>query len=157
MSEPKQHLQLSVFDRLMSDLYSGAIGEAADDVQVVRRAVLRDVENLLNTRRCIIEPPESYRYVKNSLYTYGIEDFVAKNPKSPQVRQALRRTIQETVTRFEPRLQDVSVDFKPEDGNSQTLCFSVRATLHAEPVREPIYFDTWFSASRGEYKISNVK
>lgn len=157
MAESKQHLQLSVFDRLRGDLQTGMIGDSMDDIHVVRRAVLRDVENLLNTRRCIVQPPESYGHVGASLFMYGIEDFVAKNPKSPQVRQALKRTIQETVIRFEPRLRDVAVDFRPDDGNSQNLCFSVRATLYADPIREPIYFDTWFSASRGEYKIENVK
>lgn len=157
MADQKQHLQLSIFDRLCGDLTDGVIGDAVDDVQVVRKAVLRDVENLLNTRRCIIPAPESYTHLTHSMFTYGIEDFVAKNPKSPQVRQALKRTIQETVRRFEPRLRNVSVDFRPDDGNSQNLCFAVRATLYADPVREPIYFDTWFSASRGEYKINNVK
>lgn len=157
MAELKQHLQLSIFDRLTADSLGGTIGEPIDDIHTVRRAVLRDVENLLNTRRCIIEAPESYGYLAQSMFTYGIKDFVAKNPKSPQVQQALKRTIQETVSRFEPRLRNVAVDLNPDDGNSQNLCFSVRATLYADPVREPIYFDTWFSASRGEYKINNVK
>lgn len=157
MARQKQYLQLSVFDRLSEDYDTGIIGESVDDINIVRHAVLRDVENLLNTRRSIVEPPESYHQVLNSLFTYGVEDFVAKNPKSPQVRQALKRTIQETVTRFEPRLRNVTVDFRTDEEYSQNLRFSVRATLHADPIREPIYFDTWFSASRGEYKIDNVK
>jgi len=157
MAKQKQYLQLSVFDRLSDDYDTGIIGESVDDLNIVRHSVLRDVENLLNTRRSIVEPPESYKHVENSLFTYGVEDFVAKNPKSPQVRQALKRTIQETVTRFEPRLRNVTVDFRTDEDYSQSLRFSVRATLHADPIREPIYFDTWFSASRGEYKIDNVK
>ena len=133
------------------------IGEAMDDIDIVRRAVLRDVENLLNTRRCIVHPPESYSYLGKSMYTYGIADFTAKNPKNPQVRQALKSTILETIDRFEPRLKNLSVAFRTDEGNNQNLCFAVQATLHAEPIREPITFDTWFSAGRGEYKIDNVK
>ncbi len=157
MAKQKQYLQLSVFDRLSDDYDTGIIGESVDDIDIVRHAVLRDVENLLNTRRSIVEPPESCHHVENSLFTYGVEDFVAKNPKSPQVRQALKSTIQETVARFEPRLRNVSVDFRTDEEYSQNLRFSVRATLHADPIREPIYFDTLFSASRGEYKIDNVQ
>jgi len=156
MADQKQHLQLSIFDRLHDDNCIRSIG-GVDDIFIVRNAVLRDVENLLNTRRRIVKPAESFKNLKNSLYTYGIDDFVAKNPRSPHVRQALMATINETITRFEPRLRNVSVDFRPEDGNTQNLCFSVRATLYADPVREPIAFDTWFSASRGEYKISTPK
>jgi type VI secretion system protein ImpF len=157
MAKNKQQLQLSIFDRLHNDNGIRNIGTAADDLFIVRNAVMRDVENLLNTRRRVVKPAESFKYLSDSMYNYGIDDFVAKNPKNPHVRQALMATIAETLTRFEPRLRNVAVDFRPEDGNTQNLCFSVRATLHADPVREPICFDTWFSASRGEYRIDNVK
>jgi type VI secretion system protein ImpF len=156
MADNKQPLQLSIFDRLHPS-GSASPGSLMSDLDIVRAAVLRDFENLLNTRRRIVAPPENFKYLADSLYTYGIEDFVAKNPKNPQVRQALMTTIHSTIVKFEPRLRNVSVDFKADEGNSQNLCFSVRATLYAEPVREPICFDTWFSASRGEYKINNVK
>jgi type VI secretion system protein ImpF len=156
MADTKQPLQLSVFDRLNEDT-SGNSDVILSDIDIVRSAVLRDIENLLNTRRRIVKPPESFKHLKDSIYTYGIDDFVAKNPKNPQVRQALKATVIATIEKFEPRLRNVSVDFKPDDGNAQNLCFSVRATLHAEPVREPICFDTWFYAGRGEYKIDHVK
>ncbi|MBT8340224.1 MAG: type VI secretion system baseplate subunit TssE [Desulfatitalea sp.] len=155
MPSEKQHLQLSIFDRLSPE--PGAIGETVEDVVIVRRAVLRDVENLLNTRRAVELGPDCTGYLKNSLYSYGIEDYTAKNPKNPQVRQALKHTIKEALTRFEPRLKNTEVTFNPEEGSHHNLCFAVTATLHADPVREPITFDTWFSAGRGEYKIKNAK
>ena len=153
----KQNVQLSVFDRLLDEAGFGILGGAVDDIHVVRNSVLRDVENLLNTRRSIVETPESLKYVRQSVYSYGVEDFVSKNSKSPQVRQALKNTIRETIARYEPRLKNIAVAFKPDDGNSQILCFLVQATLHADPVREPICFDTWFSTSRGEYRINSIK
>jgi type VI secretion system protein ImpF len=157
MSQLKQHIQLSVFDRLNKDSGYGLIDGRTDDIDVVRLGVLRDVENLLNTRRNIKAPVQSYRYLGCSLYVYGIEDFVSKNPKSPDVRKALKTSIEQTIARFEPRLINVAVEFNPEDGNEQNLCFAVRATLYADPVHEPIYFDTWFSVNRGEYRINNSK
>jgi type VI secretion system protein ImpF len=157
MANPKQYIQLSVFDRLNSDDDFGTLGGRTNDIIVVRMAVLRDVENLLNTRRNIIVPARSFRYLNDSLYVYGLDDFVSKNPRSPDVRKALKASIEETINRFEPRLTNVQVEFNPVDGNEQNLCFTVRATLYADPVHEPIFFDTWFSVNRGEYHIKNVK
>jgi len=157
MAAQKQYIQFSILDRLADDADFGILGGRINDIDVVRRAVLRDVENLLNTRRNINAPAQSYRYLNNSLYVYGIEDFVSKNPKSPDVRQALKTSIEQIIARFEPRLINVGVEFNPEDGNEQNLCFAVRATLYADPVHEPIYFDTWFSVNRGEYRINNAK
>lgn len=157
MAEHKQFIQLSVFDRLANMPDEGIIGSRASDIQIVRSSVLRDVENLLNTRRNIIEPPASYRYLNKSMFVYGLEDFVAQNPKNPNVRKALKRSIYATINKFEPRLKGVSVVFNEEEGNEHNLCFTVTATLYADPIHEPIFFDTWFSVNRGEYTIRNVK
>lgn len=157
MTAQKQYIQFSILDRLANDADFDILGGHINDIDVVRRAVLRDVENLLNTRRNINAPAQSYRHLNRSLYVYGLEDFVSKNPKNPEVRKALRTSIEQTIARFEPRLINVGVEFNPEDGNDQNLCFTVRATLYADPIHEPIYFDTWFSVNRGEYRINNAK
>ncbi len=153
MAGQKQYIQLSVLDRFDSSSDLGVLGGRGSDIQVVRKSVLRDVENLLNTRRIISEPSTGYPYLNESMYVYGLEDFVAKNPKNPDVRQALKFSIETTISKFEPRLRRVSVEFNDQEGNEQNLCFAVRATLYADPVHEPIYFDTWFSVNRGEYRI----
>lgn len=157
MTTNKQYVQHSVFDRLHSAAEMGVLGRHVSDIQIVKTSVLRDVENLLNTRRVIIEPSADFNYLNQSMYVYGLEDFVAKNPKSPDVRKALKTSIESTIKKFEPRLRRVTVAFNDEEGNEQNLCFSVRATLYADPIHEPIFFDTWFSVNRGEYKIRNMK
>jgi type VI secretion system protein ImpF len=154
---PKPYIQLSVLDRLDDHDDVGILGGRTSDIGFVRQAVLRDVENLLNTRRNIVALSESFGHLSNSLYVYGLEDFVSKNPKSPEVRNALKSSIEKTIARFEPRLVHTEVMFNLEEGNEQNLCFTVKATLYADPVHEPISFDTWFSVNRGEYKINNVK
>lgn len=154
MGANKQQLQMSIFDRLDPKVNEALSGGTMSDIEVVQEAVLRDVENLLNTRRTIDLPAEGFPQVQRSLYTYGIDDFVARNPKSGRVQKLLETTILETILRFEPRLQEVAVHFQPADDYAPHLCFTVRATLIAEPLREPILFNTWFSASRGEYKVA---
>ncbi len=153
----KQYIQQSIFDRLSQPAACLSPERHLTDIQTVRLAVLRDVENLLNTRRNIVRPPEHYHHVNHSLYVYGLEDFVSQNPKSSEVRKLLAARIKETITRFEPRLVRVSVDFSPQLGNEHNLCFKVKATLNADPVQEPIYFDTWFYVNRGEYKVHHDK
>jgi len=149
----RQQLQLSVFDRLDQDVAEGLISGAAADIDVVRNAVLRDVENLLNTRRLVDTPQNGTPRLRESMYVYGIGDFIAQNPRNGRVQKILESSIREVLSRFEPRLRDVRVEFRPGDHCEPNLCFVVSATLHAEPVEEPIFFNTWFSASRGEYRI----
>ncbi len=150
----KQYIQVSVFDRLDSGTDSGILGGRASDIQVVKEAVLQNVENLLNTRRAIIgDLPEGYRHLNDSLFVYGLEDFVTRNPKSPDVRKALQSNIISAIDKFEPRLKQVSVEFNNQHGNEQKVCFTVTAILYADPVHEPIHFDTWFSVNRGEYYV----
>lgn len=157
MASKNYFIQISIFDRLAQDDDQGIIAGHIKDFNFVRQAVLRDVENLLNTRRKLNNPTKEYRYLNDSLYIYGLDDFVSKNPKSLDVQKKLKACIEETITKFEPRLVSVNVDFNPEEGNEQNLCFAVKATLYADPVRQPICFDTWFSVNRGEYHINNVR
>lgn len=157
MSGPNQFIQLSVFDRLDSGSDLGIVGDKVSDYQIVKKSMLRDVENLLNTRRKIIKAPSNLHNLNESVFVYGLEDFVAKNPRSPDVQKALKQSIEKTIRKFEPRLEGVSVEFNQVEGNEHHLCFSVKAVLIADLVREPIYFDTWFSVNRGDYKIKNVK
>jgi type VI secretion system protein ImpF len=156
MTVQRQYIQLSVLDRLNSATDWGILGGRIADIKIVKQSVLRDVENLLNTRRNIVQAASSHRHLNESIFVYGLEDFVARNPKDPAVRNALQNSIETTIQKFEPRLIRVSVEFNDGEGNEQNLCFTVRATLYADPIHEPIYFDTWFSVNRGEYKIKNA-
>jgi predicted component of type VI protein secretion system len=63
MTTNKQFVQHSVFDRLDSSTEMGVLNSHVSDMQIVKKSVLRDVENLLNTRRVIIEPSADFSYV----------------------------------------------------------------------------------------------
>ena len=91
MDTRERYIQLSVFDRLTTDDDLGMSGGRTNDIAVVRRAVLRDIENLLNTRRSMRAPATGFRYLNDSLYAYGLADFISQNPKSPIVRREIGR------------------------------------------------------------------
>jgi type VI secretion system protein ImpF len=156
MSERNQNALASILDRLIDN----DPGSSREPVQYrpslgqIKDAVVRDLENLLNTRRQILLPPPEYREVNNSLFLYGLQDFTSKNPDSPIVRQRLRQTIEQTISRYEPRLKNVTVQIETPSKNARDLRFRITAVLMVEPITEPVTFDTYFDVSRSEYRIS---
>ena len=155
MIDKNLNAQASILDRLL-DQEPRAASEPVQDrlsVRQIKDAVVRDLENLLNTRRQILVPPPEYHEVQNSLYMYGLQDFTMKNPASPMVKQKLRQVIERTISRFEPRLKNVTVQIEAPGQNSRDLRFRITAILVIEPITEPVIFDTYFDVGRGEYKI----
>lgn len=150
-------LQPSILDRLI-DHDPGVSHEPAHfrfaSLAQIKAAVFRDLENLLNARRNIVIPAESQGEVNKSVFVYGLQDYTAQNPKSPTARQHLRLDVEKTIARFEPRLKNVNVRLESPDPNERNLRFRVNALLVADPITEPVAFDTYFDANRGEYFIT---
>jgi type VI secretion system protein ImpF len=157
MNEDQQTLQPSVLDRLI-DEEPGLSHEPApyrySTIGQVKAAVTRDLENLLNTRRNILVPPAAFGELNNSLFVYGVQDYTAQNPRSPAAKQQLRLDIEQTLVRFEPRLRNVTVQVEAVAASERNLRFRISALLVADPVTEPVSFDTFFDANRGEYIIA---
>ena len=155
MIEKNLNAQASILDRLL-DYDPRVAAEPVRDrlsVRQIKEAVIRDLENLLNTRRQILVPSPEYHEVHSSLYMYGLQDFTMKNPGSPMVKQKLRQVIERTISRFEPRLKNVNVQIEASGQNARDLRFRITAMLVMDPIAEPVIFDTFFDVSRGEYKI----
>jgi len=157
MNENRQNIQASILDRLI-DLEPGVSREPVQyrllTIGRAKASVVRDLENLLNTKRSVLAPPAAYREVNNSVFVYGLQDFTSQNPRSPMVRQQLRQQIERIISRFEPRLKNVKVNLEMAAQNERNLRFRITALLVADPVTEPVTFDTYFDVSRGEYVIS---
>ena len=157
MKENQQSLQASLLDRLLDN----DPGVSYEPVQYrllgigqIKASVIRDLENLLNTRRQILPTPAQYGEVNNSLFMYGLRDFTAQNPKSVPVRQQLRHDVEKTILRFEPRLRNLTVQIETQAQNEQNFRFRITGLLVIEPISEPITFDTYFDANRSEFTIS---
>lgn len=153
-----KEIRASVLDRLV-DLNPKVPGESARDrsfdVWQIKAAVVRDIENLLNSRRNILPVPAAYEQVTNSVFTYGLEDFTAENPKSPAVRHRLRRDIEKAISRFEPRLTNVTVRLEKGVEKGRSLLFRISGLLILGPELEPVSFDTYFDNNRGEFVIEH--
>lgn len=117
-------------------------------------ALLRDLENLFNTRSCAGFTLDRglVPHVIDSILAYGSRDFSLENPRSQTVRQAIRLEIIRLLSSFEPRLKDVTVRLTPTP-EERTLSFRIEAVLHIEPVAVATAFDTHFDINSGSYTI----
>jgi type VI secretion system protein ImpF len=157
MKPDQQNLKASLLDRLVDNelgiSHEPARARFASSEQI-KASVVRDLENLLNTKRRILVPPAAYKEVGSSLLVYGLRDFTSQNPRSAWVRQQLRRDIEKTIALFEPRLRNLTVKVDTPTEKERNLRFRINGLLVIEPVMEPVTFDTYFDVSRGEYIIS---
>ncbi len=153
-----QNIRASILDRLV-DMEPGVSREPLQqrlfDITRIKVMVVRDLENLLNTRRQILPVPASYKEINNSVFMYGIGDFTAENPRSRSVKRRLRQDIEKTISRFEPRLKNVTVRLEEDIEAGRNIRFRISGTLVVESETEPVSFDTYFDTNRGEYVIQN--
>jgi type VI secretion system protein ImpF len=70
------------------------------------------------------------------------------------VRQQLRQDVERTISRFEPRLKNVTVHLETPTEKERNLRFRISGLLVVEPVAQPVSFDTYFDVNRSQYVIS---
>ncbi|HUJ90736.1 MAG TPA: type VI secretion system baseplate subunit TssE [Syntrophorhabdales bacterium] len=156
MKEKQESIQASILDRLIDrepQLSSESVQYRLLNFSQVKAAVIRDLENLLNTKSQIMSVPAAYKEVNGSVFVYGLSDFTSHNPKSPSVRQVLRQNMEKTIMKFEPRLKNVNVQIEAPNEEVRTIRLRISALLVLDPVVEPVTFDTYFDINRGEYTI----
>mgnify|MGYP001825600644 CR=1 FL=1 len=152
----RKNSSATVLDRLV-DMEPGVSREPLQhgryDIRQVEAMVIRDIENLLNTRRQILHIPAAYKELNRSVFMYGLGDFTAQNPKSAAVRRNLRQDIERAIATFEPRLKNVSVHIGEALEGERHLRFRISGLLFVAQETLPVSFDTFFDANKGEYVI----
>ena len=150
-------LMPSVFDRLIDDEpYNSreAPRSQTQTMREIRESVMRDLENLLNTRwRCKSWPPQ-LKELDASLINYGIPDFSSIDLSSDMDRHSLREAIEVAIRTYETRFVSVAVEVpKRRKTGDRTLHFIIRAELHATPAPEPIVFDSKLEPSEQLFRV----
>jgi len=150
--------QASLLDRLIDTDPS----ESQESVQhrllnagQVKASVARDLENLMNSRRMITAIPEGMRHLADSVVTYGLKDFTARNTASMDAIQAIRKDVERATALFEPRLKNVKVTVDAGNHKEHNLNFRISAILVVDPIREPVTFDTHFDAIQRKYVVTD--
>src|SRR5579859_2924771 len=149
---------LSVLDRLI-DREPKSKSEApltrSQSVRLLKAAVQRDLEWLLNTRRIFQEPDESLKEVNRSAYIYGLPDFSGYSMASVADQGKLQRQLLATIKMFEPRLANVRlVPMEGTEGGIQQLRLRIEAMLLMDPSPEPVSFDTVIGLKSGTCRVS---
>jgi type VI secretion system protein ImpF len=153
---PRQGLRPSIIDRLIDPESEGTAWRHGYSIEQVIDAVRSDLEDLLNTHRIDQDIPEELVEVRNSIVTFGMPDLVSHQSTARDVANRVGGAIEETITRFEPRLRDVhAVLLKSKDVKQMRLEFQIQATLRVEPSPE-VAFVTILKLSTGETSVQRV-
>lgn len=149
-------VSLSVLDRLV-DYEPGESREArrshTASIKELKRAVLRDIEWLLNTRHGY-EVPDDLEETKRSVVCYGLPDFTAISIANSNELSRLSDDIKDTITFFEPRFLDLAIIFEPISNTDRQIRFRIEARLDTEPSPEPILFDTVLNSGTGGFSVT---
>src|SRR5690606_34844148 len=110
--DKKKELRPSILDRLLDDephIQVEADKNRHHHLRELRNSVKRDLENLLNTRYRMIEPPEEFKQLEISLLNYGLPDLATVNIADIAKKKAFTKNLEKILRDFEPRFKSVKV------------------------------------------------
>ena len=156
-SDAEVSVQQPLLDRLI-DLEPSSTVEApqtrAMAVRVLKEALRRDLEWLLNTRRTPLDAPKAYRELTRSVFVYGLPDLSGISLNSFDDELQLLSVIEKAIATFEPRLSHVKVTPRePLDRRERMLHFQIDGLLMVDPAPESISFDTVLNVERGNCEV----
>lgn len=103
-----------------------------ENTQMLADSVLRHLQRMLNTRQGHVPiQPE-----------YGMPDVTEFIQGLPEAVNSVRRAIQTSIEKFEPRLRNVEVDYVPTGDDWSNLRFEIRAELVTEKEEASVWFET---------------
>lgn len=123
-------------------------------MEAMKRAVVRDLGDLLNTRETGEPATSEHKELERSIYNYGIEDFAQMFAEDASTDVRLRRQIERKIELFEPRLADVRVKSVEEDENTLgARRFHVSGRLRLDPDPRRPEFDTFVEMKAGGFEV----
>ena len=127
----------------------------SQSVRLLKSAVRRDLEWLLNSRRIADPPDEGLKEVNKSVYMYGLPDLSSLTMASTADRNKLVRQVLTTINMFEPRLMNVRlVMVETENAGKKDVRLRIEAMLRMDPVPAPVSFDTVIELKSGSCHLS---
>ncbi|KXF77936.1 type VI secretion protein [Paramesorhizobium deserti] len=147
----------SVLDRLLDaspDLKQDPLASPIDQVCEMRETIRRDLETLLNTRRCPITPPAELKELGNSLVCFGIDGTVSMNLVTDEAKLILARALERRIALFETRLSDIRVTILKNGATGRrTLRIGIEATFSPYDGLPPISFETVIDPSTQHFSV----
>lgn len=148
--------QSSLWDRLTSpeakrpDLFTGI------DLALLKGQVARDLERLLNTRRCYGDDEfAGFPLSGESIFNFGIPDFSSKSLSSGVDRDQICTAMARAIERHDQRLRDVIVILRDTQSEVHRLAFDIRAILKVTGFKDAVTFGAQFDSAGMYYQVSH--
>ena len=150
----------SLFDRLLdaepdktADPPRTRQKQVADALESLRR----DLETVLNTRRCPKTPSKVLPRLRRSLLTYGVGDFIGANMITREQRQMFATTIEEAIRESEPRFRNLSVSvMDPRDAAERVLRLRIEAMVVLEDSAVPVLFASSINPATLRFSVAEA-
>lgn len=150
---PKQRLLPSILDRLSDPDAAGTREMPWYSVSDMLRAILKDLDALMNTRKQGPEIPEEYVDLVNSIATYGMPDLTSLHVMTEDEQRQIGRVLEETIARFETRLRGARATLvKAANDKERTVRFRIDARLALDPA-PAVPFETVLDLGTGKASI----
>ena len=150
----------SVLDRLIDEdpkSRRDAPGARAESVRELRRAVQRDLDNLLNSRDAFADLSPDFVEAGQSVLKYGLPDFSTMNLANAPDRNRVRLIIETAIRTFEPRLTGIVVTVAPVTPTDRSLRLRLDARLIVAPSTTPIGFDIRLPPQARTYEVKEIE
>ncbi|NKN02273.1 type VI secretion system baseplate subunit TssE [Rhizobium leguminosarum] len=150
-------LARSILDKLIDEAPDRTVDPPmsfVDQVRDVREAIRRDLEALLNTRRCPATPPAALSELRDALVSYGVDGVVSANLMTDQAKLKLAQAIERRIALFETRLSDVRVTIlKSRTMTERALRMRIQATFRLHEGMPPISFESTIDPSTQRFLV----
>lgn len=143
---PRPSLMERLRDDPMEDAWDDWLeaGQAGGrkEMLAAERALVADLENLLNARRPFLALPERFADIEMTTPGYGLPDVAYIGVKDAARRAAFLRDLEKTIAAFEPRLSDIRLEEADCGGRAVRLSIRVTALFAMDGGPTPISFET---------------
>ncbi len=141
--EPEESVfGVSLFERLEADAKPVSLSKGPESSEVLR-SIKRNVANILNSR------------VGESLSSpqLGLIDFNDASTETLDLSILIQRSIEECLTKYEPRLSGVKVQELVDESDQLNLRFSVAAFVNTSAIHEKVKIDLLLDNNR-KYRVT---
>ncbi len=154
-----ERLQPSLLDRL-TDNDPGTLKEAREsrviDLHRLRAIIQRDLSWLLNTQNAETHVDvDRFPNAAASVLNYGLSEVAGKFTGAERA-EAVRRSIEQAIALFEPRIIEGSVDVQLREGtdpSDMTVGLDIRADMWAQPMPLELYLRSKVDLTTGEVNV----
>ncbi|MBI5926931.1 MAG: type VI secretion system baseplate subunit TssE [Aquabacterium sp.] len=148
--------QTSLWDRLLNSDTNRSELFLCVDLSQLKAQVARDLERLLNTRRCYDDDEfTGFPMAGASIFNFGIPDFSAKSLSSGVDRDQICLAMAKAIERYDPRLRNVMVRLRNTQSEVHRLAFDIHAMLRVTGFQDAVSFGAQFDSAGMYYQVSH--